>query len=236
MYKLSATKREIKGEKARAEGLLPAVVYGAGKENESLSLVYSEFDKLYNEAGESSLVDLAVDNKDFGKILIHEVQYDPVKGRVIHVDLLNIDMNKPITAGVELHLVGESPAVKASGGTLVHSFDSVEIECLPKDLVNHFDIDLSVLKTFDDAIRVSDIKLPDGVKIIEPAAEAIIAKAVPALTEDQIKAMEAETTKDVDLSKIESAAPKKAEEGEEAEGAGEAPAKEKKEEKKQEKK
>ncbi|MDD2758516.1 MAG: 50S ribosomal protein L25 [Patescibacteria group bacterium] len=234
MFKLSAVKREIKGEKARAEGLLPAVVYGAGKENEALSLVYSEFNKLYNEAGESSLVDLAVDNKDFGKVLIHEVQYDPVKGRMVHADLLKIDMNKPITAKVELSFIGEAPAVKESGGTLVHNFDTVEIECLPKDLVNHFDIDLSVLKTFDDAIRVSDIKLPDGVAIIVPSLETIIAKALPALTEEQIKAMEAESTKDVDLSKIESAAPKKeTEEGETAEaGAEEAPAKEKKEEKK----
>ena len=217
MFKLSAVKREIKGEKVRSEGLLPAVIYGAGGEADSLSLVYGEFVKLFDEAGESSLIDLTVDNKDAGKILVHDVQYDPVSGKIIHVDLRRIDMSKPINATVELRFIGESPAVKEFGGTFVANVEEVEVGCLPKDLPNHLDIDINVLKTFDDAIRVSDIKLPSGVEILSPVANTIIAKAIPALTEEQIKAMEAETTKDVDLTKIESAAPKKEEaEGEEA--------------------
>lgn len=221
MYKLSAVKREIKGEKSRKEGLLPAVVYGAGGEPQSLSLVYNDFIKLYKEAGESSLIDFDLENADGGKVLIHDVQFDPVKGRAIHVDLRRIDMNKPITASVELRFVGESGVIKEAGGTLVKNFETVEIECLPKDLVNHFDIDLAVLKTFDDAVKVSDLALPSGVKILEPEAHVIIAKAVPALTEDQLKAMDAESSAAVDVSKIESAAPKKKEEGEGAEGSAE---------------
>lgn len=217
MFKLSAVKREVKGEKVRSEGLLPAVIYGAGGEADSLSLVYGEFVKLFDQAGESSLIDLTVDNKDAGKILVHDVQYDPVSGKMIHVDLRRIDMNKPINASVELRFVGESPAVKEFGGTFVSNIGEVEVECLPKDLPGHLDVDISVLKTFDDAIRVSDILLPSGVEILSPAANTVIAKSIPALTEEQIKAMEAETTKDVDLSKIETAAPKKEEaEGEEA--------------------
>ena len=216
MFKLSATKREIKGEKAREEGLLPAVIYGAGGEAESLALVYSDFVKLYDQAGESSLIDLAVENKDAGKVLIHEVQFDPVKGRPIHVDLRRIDMSKPITANVELIFNGESPAVKELGGTLVKNIEEVEVECLPKDLVNHIDVDLSVLATFDNAIKVSDLKIPAGLTIIEPATDIVVVKAQPALTEEQIKAMEAESSASVDVSKIESAAPKKKEEGEEA--------------------
>lgn len=227
MYKLSAVKREIKGEKVRKEGLLPAVVYGAGGEPQALSLVYNDFIKLYHEAGGSSLVDFDIENTDGGKVLIHEVQFDPIKGRAIHVDLRRIDMKKPITASVELRFIGESGAIKEAGGTLVKNFETVEIECLPKDLVNHFEIDLSVLKTFDDAVKVSDLALPSGVKILEPEAHVIIVKAVPALTEEQIKAMEAESTEAVDVSKIESAAPKKKEE-EGAEGAAEPAVEEKK--------
>lgn len=215
----------------RAEGLLPAVIYGAQGESDSLSLVYGEFSKLFKEAGESSLIDLTVDNKDAGKVLVHDVQNDPVSGRIIHVDLRRIDMSKPITAWVELKFIGESPAIKESGGTFVCNVQEVEVECLPKDLPNHLDVDITVLKTFDDAIRVSDIKLPAGVAITDPAMETIAAKAVPALTEEQIKAMETESSASVDLSKIESAAPKKKEEGEEAGEEG-AAAEEKKEEKK----
>ena len=236
MFKLSAVKREIKGEKVRAAGLLPAVVYGAEGGAVSLSLVNKEFNKLYDQAGESSLIDLDVENKDAGKVLIHDVQYDPVSGRVIHVDLRRIDMSKPINASVELVCVGESPAIKASGGTIVKNFEEVEVECLPKDLVNHIDIDLSVIKTFDEAVKVSDLKIPAGMVITEPSAETILVKALRALTEDEIKAMEAESSATVDVTKIESAVPKK-KEGEEGEGEAEgaeksAPAKEEKKEEK----
>ena len=236
MFKINAVKREKKGAKVRAEdGLLPAVIYGAGGETDSVSLTFKEFNKVYQEAGDSTLIDLEVDGKEEGKVLVQDVQYDPVKDRVIHVDFKRIDMNKTLTAPVELVFVGESLAIKGAGGTLVRNFETIEIECLPKDLVSHLDVDLSVLKTFDDAFRVSDLKLPPGVKFCEVADDAIIVKAIPALTEEELKAMDAESTKDVDLSKIESAAPKKeGEEGEEV--AEEAPAEGKKEEKKEEKK
>ncbi|MCX6781929.1 MAG: 50S ribosomal protein L25 [Candidatus Magasanikbacteria bacterium] len=227
MYKLSATKREIKGEKVRREGLLPAVIYGAGGETVSLTLAYSEFVKLYDEAGESSLIDLAVENKDAGKVLIHEVQFDPVKGQPIHVDLRRIDMSKPITANVALVFVGEAPAIKELGGTLVKNFEEVEVECLPKDLVNHIDVDLSVLATFDLSIKVSDLKIPSGMTIIEPSTDVVVVKAQPALTEEQIKAMEEESSAAVDVTKIESAVSKKEKEGEEGEAAA-APAVEEK--------
>lgn len=231
MYKLTALRREIKGEKARTQGLLPAVIYGAGEETESLSLVYKDFIRLYDDAGESSLIDLDVDNKDFGKVLIHDVGYDPVSGRVIHVDLRRIDMNKPINASVELIFDGESPVIKESGGTIVKNFEEVEVECLPKDLVNHINVDLSVLKTFDDAIRVKDLKIPAGVVVTEPSAESILVKAQRALTEEEIKAMEAESVSAVDVSKIESAVPKKKEDEEGGEAAPEEAAKPAKENK-----
>lgn len=224
---------------------MPAVVYGGKGEAVSLSLSGRDFAKIYEEAGESTLIDLAVDNHEAGKVLVQDVQHDPITGHVVHVDLRRIDMSKPITASVELRFVGEAPVIKEQGGTLVHNIEEVEIECLPKDLVAHFEIDLSVLKTFDDAVRVSDIKLPDGVKIIDPAPAVIVAKAQPALTEEQIKAMEEAATQPADLSKIEAAGKKKeaeeeAVEGEAAEGeagaAKAAPAGEKKEEKKEAKK
>lgn len=209
MFKLSAVRREKKGEKIRDEGLLPAVIYGVGKDTESLTLTYVDFIKLYDKAGESSLIDLDVDNKDYGKVLIHEVSHDPVSGNIIHADLLRIDMEKPITASVELIFMGESKAVKESGGTIVRNIEEVEVECLPKNLVNHIDVDLSVLASFDDVIKVSDLVLPEGVKVTDPAGEVIIAKAQRALTEEEIKAMEEKASAEVDVSKIESSAPKK---------------------------
>ncbi len=229
VYKLQAKLREVRGDKSRTVQELPAVIYGAEKDSQALSLSTSEFVKLYEAAGESSLIDLAVDGKEDGKVLVQEVQLDPLSGRIMHVDLRRINMNKPMTATVELHFIGESPAVKASGGTLVRTLEEVEVECLPKDLVSHLDIDLSVLATFDDVVKVKDLRLPEGIQITSPNAEDLVVKATPALTEEEIKKMEEEAAA-MDVSKIEDVKEKKVGEGEE--GAVPAEGEEKKEEKK----
>lgn len=230
-YTMKASVRTAKGDRARTSGQVPAVVYGGGGENIVLSLGASEFLKLYKQAGESSLIDLVVDGKESGKVLVQDVQYEPVKGSVMHVDFRRIDMNKPMTAYVELHFIGEAPVVKEKGGTLVTTVNRVEVRCLPKDLVSHINVDLASLKTFEETIKVRNLSLPAGIEITNPNAEDLVAKATPALTEEEIKAMEEAATAPVDLTKIEDAVKKEKPEDEEAEGAGE-----KKEEKKEEKK
>lgn len=213
-FKLSAIARTAKGADVRTKTVLPAVVYGMGAAAASVTLNYDEFAKLYDEAGEASLIDLLVGDKADGKVLIQDIQYDPVSDRITHVDLRRIDMNKAMTATVELRFIGESPVIKEQGGTLMRNIESVEVKCLPKDLVSHIDVDLSVLKTFDDVIKVKNLNVPAGITITNPHAEDLISKATPALTEDEIKAMEA-TAVPADLSKIETAGKKKEEEGEE---------------------
>lgn len=237
-FTLNAVLRKEKGEKVRYAGQLPAVVYGAGNSTESLSLSPQEFLKLYKEAGDSSLIDLVLDGKLAGKVLVQEVQADPVSSRVMHVDFRRIDMNKEMQAPVVLKFVGEAPIIKSSGGTMVTTVSTVEVKCLPKDLVSHIDVDISGLISYDQVIKIKDIKLPTGIKIVSPNAEDLVLKPTRALTEEEIKAMEEASKAPVDLSKIESAGKKKEEEGVEgevaaAEGAVAAPkAEEKKEEKK----
>ncbi|OGH88798.1 MAG: hypothetical protein A3J93_01775 [Candidatus Magasanikbacteria bacterium RIFOXYC2_FULL_42_28] len=228
-YQLSAMLRVKKPETVRAEHGIPAEVYGVTKENQSLVLPYNEFFKIYKDASESSLLDLTVDGKDAGKVLVQELQFEPVSGKITHVDLRRIDMKKELTVFVELKFVGESPIVKSSGGTLVKNLDRVEVKCLPNDLVEYVEVDLSVLKTFEDSIRVKDLKAPAGVVVTRPQGESVIATAKPALTEDQIKAME-EASKTADISKIEVAGKK--EEPVEGEEGAEAKDGEKKEDKK----
>lgn len=198
----------------RSRTVLPAVVYGMGGAATSITLSYEEFAKLYKEAGEASLIDLLLDNKEDGKVLVQDIQYDPVTDIMSHVDLRRIDMNKALTATVELRFIGESPVIKEQGGTLMHNLGEVEVTCLPKDLISHIDVDISVLKTFDDTIKVKDLPVPSTVTITNPQAEDLVAKVIPAMTEEEIKAMEAAVP--ADLSKIEDA--KKKEEGEAAEG------------------
>ncbi len=227
-YKLSVMSRQILGEKARAEGKLPGVVYGAGGKAESIVLDYKEFDKLFQVAGESSLIDLNVEGKEIGKVLIHDVQYDPVNDRIIHVDLRRIDMSKPVTAMVDLHFIGESPAIKAEGGTLVRTIQKVEVKCLPEDLVSKIEVNVDVLKNFKDVVKVKDLVLPAGIAILGLNPEDVVVTAARALTEDEIKALE-EAGKKVDLSKIEVAGQKEEEKEEGEEEGTPAPADDKKE-------
>lgn len=214
---LSARTREAKGAIVRTKNVLPAVVYGMGDKATSVTLSHEEFVKLYDQAGEASLIDFSLNDKSEGKVLIHDIQYDPVSDQIIHVDLRRIDMNKSMTAKVELRFVGESPVIKEQGGTLMYNISEVEVECLPKDLISHIDVNISVLTTFDDAIKVKDLVVPGTVKVTNPQAEDLVAKATPAMSEEEMKALEAATP--ADLSKIESAGKKKEEEP--AEGAAE---------------
>src|SRR3989344_2288806 len=235
-FKLSASTRTVKGEKVRTKTVLPAVVYGMGGSAASVTMNYDEFAKLFAEAGEASLIDLLVGDKAEGKVLVQDIQYHPVSDRMIHVDLRRIDMNKEMTATVELRFVGEAPVIKEQGGTLMRNLESVEVKCLPKDLVSHIDVDLTVLKTFDDVVKIKNLIVPAGITITNPHAEDLIAKATAALTEEEIKAME-ESAKPADLTKIEVAGKKKEEEGEEGvEAAAKPEAGAGKEEKKEEKK
>lgn len=223
-YTLTAEMRTTKGFKIRGTGKLPAVVYGAGGAAESLALSPSEFFKLYKLAGESSLIDLSVGGKETGKVLVQDVQFDPVSDQIIHVDLRRIDMNKTMTAPVTLRFVGESQIIKASGGTLVTAVSTVIVSCLPKDLVSQIDIQLGSLVSYDIVIKVKDIQVPAGITIVTPRADDLVVKAAPALTEEEIKAMEA-ASQTADITKIVSVADEKKAEKAAAEGTdGAAPA------------
>jgi len=198
-FNYSVTKRGAKdAEFIRASGGLPGVLYGVGREPVSISADYNSFIKLYDGAGESSLIDLSLEGeKTAVKVLVQDVQYDPVKRKMIHFDLRQIDMNKEMEVAVELNFVNEAPAVKELGGTLVKTVETLNVRCLPKDLVSSFDVDLSVLKTFDDIVRLKDLVLPAGMVALDNP-EMAVAKVLAPLTEDQLKAMEEEGKKGVE--------------------------------------
>ena len=174
MLKLQAKTREDGKslDQIRAEGYVPAVFYGSGKESTSIVVDDKEFRKIWKEAGESMTVLLEAPS---GKVdvLIHEVQMDPVKDVPIHIDFLAIDMNKEIEVPVAIEFVGESDAVKA-GAVLVKVTHEVEVKALPKNLPHNLEVDISALKVVDDQILVSDIKLPTGVTMITGGEEVVV--------------------------------------------------------------
>lgn len=214
-------KTETRGaiNELRAARKMPAVVYGPEVEPISITIGYNQFEKVLQAAGESSLIEIDIDGTKHN-VLIKDVQTDPATSRFSHVDFFEVSMKKELEAAADINFIDESPAVRDAGGTLVKVKDALTIRCLPKDLVRAIDVSLAALKTFDDVITVGDIKAPAGVTFVEEAEE-LIAKVSAPLTEEQLKAMEAENAAGVD--KVEVVGKK---EGEEAEAEG-AEAKEK---------
>ncbi len=217
MFSIKAKKRDLNTnvKAVRVTGDIPAVFYGAGEENTSVSISKSEFKKVWRNAGESSAVKVDLGDKQVD-VLIHDVQVDPVSDEPIHVDFLAIDMKKKIKVGVPLEFVGVSEAVKTGVGNLVKVLHELEIEALPADLPHNLEVDVSALATLEDQIYVADIKLPAGVVAITAGTD-VVASIVAQVEEKE------EVAAPVDLSAIEVSEKKGKKEEEGAEGA-EAPA------------
>lgn len=180
MLSLTVQKRENFGKKVktlRKEGLLPSVLYGPKIKSSALNISEKEFEKIYKEAGESSLILLKVGKENF-QVLIHEVQRDPLSGRFLHVDFYQPLLTEKIQAKVPILFGGEAGAVKELGGTLVKNITEIEVKALPQDLPHEIKVDLSKLKTFKDYIFIKDLQFSEKVEILR-APEEIVAHVVP---------------------------------------------------------
>lgn len=171
-----------RADKVRAEGFIPAVVYGPKKETLSISVPKQEFIKAFKEAGESTTVTLMVDGAKHD-VLIHDVEYNPVAHTPMHVDFYAVDMNKPIEVSVPLEFDGVAPAVKGNIGTLVKVMHELQVVALPKDLPHSVTVDMSGLVDLDSKIVAGDIALPKGVTLVTPVDEVVAAIATLAADE-----------------------------------------------------
>jgi len=184
------TKENGKPKKIRSQNFIPAVLYGPSMESRNLKIKKIDFERIFALAGESSLIDLAISQKKPVKVLVKEVQKDPLKDTIIHIDLYQVDMNKKITTEIPLHFIGESEAVKELSAVLVKDIDRVEVECLPGDLVSHINVDLSVLKNFHDAIKTNDLKLSAGMKLVNETNDIVVNVIEPKVEAAEVPAEE----------------------------------------------
>ncbi len=163
----------------RNKGLLPAIVYGPKIKSLPLELDYKIFEKVYKEAGESSLISLEIENQgEKPSVLIHEIQKDPLSDKIIHVDFYQVPVDKEVEAKVSLIFEGETKAIKELGGTLIKNISELEVKALPQNLPKEIKVGISQLKTFEDNILIKDLKIPKGVKILRDPEE-IVANVVP---------------------------------------------------------
>jgi large subunit ribosomal protein L25 len=172
-----ATKPRQSGNKndarrLRKEGLIPAVLYGAGLAPLTISVDPKQMKRiLASDTGHNTIFDLSAGG-DSGKAMIVEWQADPIKGALLHVDLKRIAMDQLLRVSVPVLLKGEAPGVKVQGGILEQMMREVEIECLPADIPGHIDGDVSQLM-FGQTLRVSDLPHSDKIKFITDANQAI---------------------------------------------------------------
>lgn len=196
---ISAQSRNTQKENAKnllKEGLIPGVVYGHGFENVAIKIGKKEFIKILNEAGESSLISLNVGGKDIGSVIIKDYQEDPITGDIIHFDLHKVKMTEKLIVNVNINFIGESPAVKNEGGILVTGQDSIEIKCLPADLIHEIDVDLLKLEHIDDIIRVKDLNLSENIEILDEEENAIVS-VTPPRTDAEMEGLEEKPEEDV---------------------------------------
>lgn len=181
-HELKAEKRDVLGRKVkhlRKEGVIPANIFGKKVKSLAIKVSSDDFKKVYKDAGETGLVEITLGGKDIRPVLIHNVQVGPVEDGILHVDFLQVDLKEKVTAEVPVEAVGESPAEKQGLGTVVTQINEVEVEALPSDLPEKFEVDLSLLTEVDQAIYVKDIKVDTKKVMILDNPEDIIVKVEP---------------------------------------------------------
>ena len=161
----------------RKQMKLPWVVYGKKQEAVSLVIDYSEFLKLFRKTWESNIINLKFGKKDI-EVLVHDLQKDPVTWNFIHVDFFALTKGEKLNTKVHLNFIWESEAVR-EWAILEELQKELEISCLPEDLIDSIDVDLSILAKVEDNIKVSDIKVPDTVQITNSKDEVIAIASKP---------------------------------------------------------
>jgi len=210
--KLIAEPREGNGKgaarKLRAAGKVPGVVYGHGMEPVAVAIDARDlFHILHTDAGSNVLIDLQV-KKDHHLTLPREIQRDHIHGRFIHVDFLAVRRDEQITVDVPIELVGESHGVK-EGGVIEHHLWEVKLSCLPTDVPERIEADISALG-IGEGIKVGDLKLPSSAELVTDPEASIMAVVPPPI----LRLEEEETAEAAEAAEGEEA------EGEEAEGEG----------------
>ena len=173
---LKASKRDVAGKQVKAlrrAGQLPAVIYGRHLEPISISLDAHSASLALSKLTSSSLVTIDVDGTEY-PALVRERQRNYIKGTLLHVDFLAVNLTEELRANVRVEITGVSPAVKDYNAVLVTNITTLEVECLPTDLPERFVVDISVLKQVGDGIRVGDLAVAENVRVLTDPDEMIV--------------------------------------------------------------
>lgn len=193
---LKVEKRTIFGKKVkklRRGGVLPATIYGKDIKSRSVQVPMKDFEKIFKEEGETGLIDVTLNSEKARPVLIKNVQFDPKLSTPVHADFYQVNLAEKIKTMVPVEPVGQPKAVLDKIGLLEVPLSEVEVECLPTDLPEKIEIDVSHLANIDEEIKVSDIKVPAVVTILTEPEQILfkIGELVTKEAEEQAKAEEA---------------------------------------------
>lgn len=194
-HQIKAEVRTILGRKVkqlRRQGIIPATVYGHGVESISIQMNEKEIDRVFEEAGESSLVNLEIDGKTL-PVLFKNPQYHPVSSDLIHLDCYKVNLKEKIVASVPIEFIGESMAVKL-GNVLVEVTNEVEVEALPTDLPEKIIVDIAKLETLESQVTVADLEVDRSkVEIKTDATQVVVKVEEPRVEEEALVEASTET-------------------------------------------
>jgi len=175
---LTAEKRAVLGKQVkqlRWQGWVPGVMYGHGFDPVPLQFEARSLGRVLSSVGGSQLIRIMVKGQKQPEMaLVREVQRDCIRGTLLHVDFYRVMMTERLTAEVPLVIVGESPVVEQKEGILLHGISTIEVECLPGDLVDVIEVDLSDLVEVDQALHVRDLAVPAGIEVLTDPDEVIV--------------------------------------------------------------
>jgi len=179
---LTAHKRTVLGKQVRQlrrQGWVPGVMYGHGFDPMPLQFEVRELKHTFAQISGSQLINIKIEGQDQPEMaLVRDVQVEPISRLVSHVDFYRVTMTERIRTEVHLSLVGQSPAVQRNEGILLQGISAIEVECLPGDLVDAIDINLSNLTAVDQGMFVRDLVLPAGIEVLTDKSEMIV-RVVP---------------------------------------------------------
>jgi large subunit ribosomal protein L25 len=187
---LEVSRRDITGKKVRflrRQGTIPANIYGHGIDSTAINVDAKSLKHLLAHAGMTDLISLKIDDaKNPLRVLVREIQRNPINDDLLHVDFYQVRMDEKIKADVPIVFIGEAPVLKkVKNSSVLHLIDSLPIEALPDDLPHSFEIDVSSLEELDSAIHVKDIHLGEGITLLSDP-EQMAVKVIEARKEEEI--------------------------------------------------
>lgn len=167
------TRGNEKAKLLRTKGIIPLVLYGHGIKPASLSIKKNIFDKIYSQAGKSTIINLEISDGVEHKTIIHDIQVHPVSGDIIHADIYKVSMKEKIETEIPIVVIGESKAIVELGGSLITNKSTLNISALPSDLIHAIEVDISKIDSFDKQIHVKDLIIPKTIEILDDIEEVI---------------------------------------------------------------